>query len=318
MELGRLLTAEGYLAVELVRSKSGLLEVPARVGGSPVTLFLDTGAIQTCFDQASAQRLELCTGPTEYRAFGLGVGDQPISCVNVKDFCIGPCSLPAVEAMMIDFSHVNKLREKRGDRPVDGVLGSDILAARAAVLDYGNLALYLRDAEAVAGTLDLAGFFASQGSLAVKLVRSQSGLLEAPARVGEFPATMVLDTGAGQTCLDRATVQRLALPTRLGDRRAVGLGVNDEAIAYVTMDQFWIGPCCVPAVEAVVTDFSHVQAARSKLGDQPFDGILGSDVLAARFAKLDYDSLTLYLQESKAATDGSAEPQRAPDRGGGK
>jgi predicted aspartyl protease len=306
MELGSLLTAEGYLVVGLAQSSSGLLEVPARVGGSAATLYLDTGAIRTCFDQASAQRLELCTRRTEDRASGLGVGDQPVSYVAMKAFCIGPCSLPAIEAMMIDFSHINKVRQERGDRPVDGVLGSDILAARAAVLDYGSLALYLRETEAAADALDLAGFFASQGCLAVKLGRSQSGLLEAPARVGGFPATLVLDTGAGRTCLDRATVQRLALPTRLTDRRAVGLGVADEPVAYVTMEQFWIGPCCLPAVEAVVTDFSHVHAARSELGDQPFDGLLGSDVLAARSAKLDYGSLTLYLQEAKVATDGSA------------
>jgi hypothetical protein len=236
----------------------------------------------------------------------LGVGDQPVSYVAMKAYSIGPCSLPAIEAMVIDLSHVNKVRQKRGDRAVDGVLGSDILAARAAVLDYGSLTLYLRQAEAAADALDLAGFIASQGYLAVQLVRSKSGLLEAPARIGGFPATMVLDTGAGRTCLDPAAVQRLALPARLTDRRAVGLGVAHEAVSYVTMDQFWIGPCCLPAVEAVMTDFSHVHAARSGLGDQPFDGILGCDVLAARSAKLDFGSLTLYLQGTKVATDGSA------------
>src|SRR5262245_40777737 len=294
MELASLLTAGGYLAVELARSKSGLLEVPARVGGSPATLFLDTGATQTCFDQASAQRLELSTRQTEVRASGGGAGDQPASHVAMKAFCVGPCSLPAIEAVMVDFSQVNKVRQKRGDRPVDGSLGSDILAARAAVLDYGSLTLYLREAEATADTPDLAGFFASQGCLAVQLVRSQSGLLEVPARVGGLPATMVLDTGAGQTFLDRATVQRLALPTRLSDRRAVGFGGASEAVAYATVDPFWIGPCRLPAVEAVVTDFSHVHAARNEMGDQPLDGFLGSDVLAARSAVLDYGALTLY------------------------
>jgi predicted aspartyl protease len=305
VELANLLTAEGYSEVKLVRSSSGLLEVPVRFGGSMATLYLDTGAIRTCFDQASAQRLELCTRRSEDRASGLGVRDQSVCHVDMTGFCIGSCSLPAIDAMLIDFSHVNEVRQKRGDRPVDGLLGSDILTIRAAKLDYGSLTLYLREAEAAADTPDLAGFFASQGYSAVKLVRSSSGLLEVPARVGGFPATMVLDTGAARTCLDPATVQCLALPTRLTDRRAVGLGVN-KAIAYVTMDQFWIGPCRLPAVEAVVTDFGHVHAARSELGDQPFDGILGADVLTARSAKLDYGNLTLYLQEAKAAPDGSA------------
>src|SRR4051812_19313475 len=155
MELARLLTAEGYLAVGLARSKSGLLEVPVRVGGAPATLLLDTGAIGTCIDQATAQRLELYTRPTEDRASGVAAGDQPVSYVAMKAFCVGPCPLPGFEAMMIDFSPVNTARQKRGDKPVDGVLGSDILAARAAVIDYGSLALYLREAEAPANTANL-------------------------------------------------------------------------------------------------------------------------------------------------------------------
>src|SRR5262249_31501786 len=125
MELASLLTAAGYFAVGLTRSRSGLLEVPVQVAGAPATLYLDTGAVGTCFDQASAQRLELGTRRTENRASGVGASDQPVSYVAMKAFCIGPCSLPAIEAVMIDFSHVNKVREKRGDRPVDGVLGSD-------------------------------------------------------------------------------------------------------------------------------------------------------------------------------------------------
>jgi predicted aspartyl protease len=298
MDLRTLLAARGYLAVELVQSKSALLEVPAQVAGSPATLYLDTGALKTCFDQASAQRLELCARQTEDRVYGLGAGDQSVSHVAMEAFCVGPCSLPEVDAMTIDFSHINNIRQKRGDRPVDGVLGSDILAARAVVLDYGTLTLYLREAEAAADPLDLAGFFTSQGYLAVQLVRSQSGLLEAPVRVGGLPATMIVDTGAGRTCLDCATVQRLALPTRPTDRRAVGFGGASEPIAYVIMDQFWIGPCRLPAVEGVVTDFSHVHAARSEMGDQPFDGILGADVLTAQAAILDYGALTLYLRQT--------------------
>jgi hypothetical protein len=149
-------------------------------------------------------------------------------------------------------------------------------------------------------------------------------LLEAPVRVGGFPATMVVDTGAGRTCLDPATVNRLALPTRATDRRAVGFGGASEPIAYVTMDHFWIGTCCLPAVEAVVTDFGHVHAARTKLGDQPFDGILGADVLGPRSARLDCGSLTLYLSEGGQmglevkSMANQAEPGAAADRAGSK
>ena len=149
MGLARLLTAEGYSAVKLVRSSSGLLEVPAQVAGSPATLCLDTGAPRTCFDRDRARRLELSARRTDDRTVGVGVGDQGVSYVAIPDFLAIDFDYPspAVEAAMMDFSHVNKVRERRGDRLFDGVLGSDILVARAAVLDYGGLTLYLQEAE---------------------------------------------------------------------------------------------------------------------------------------------------------------------------
>jgi hypothetical protein len=219
---------------------------------------------------------------------------------------MGPCCLPTVEAVVIDFSHINSLRQRRGDRPFDGGVGSDLLVARAAVLDYGTSTLYLREAEGAADVLDLMGFFAPDGFLAVKLVQSRSGLLEVPARVSGLPATLLLDTGAGRTCLDRASVQRLALRTRQTDGHAVGLGVADEAVSHVALQDFSIGPCSLPAVEAVVTDFSHVNTAREELGDRTLDGVLGSDILVARAAVLDYGALTLYLQGALEAADGRA------------
>jgi hypothetical protein len=214
----------------------------------------------------------------------------------MPDFSIGPCRLPEVEAVMMDLSHVNKVRERRGARPIDGLVGSDILAARAAVLDYGALTLYLREAEGASGALDLAAHFATEDRWVVTLTRSQSGLLDLPARIGESSATLSLDTGAGRTCLDRATVERLALPTRATDRRAVGLGVAAETVSYVMMEDVWVGPCCLPTVEVVVTDLSHVNGAREELGDGRIDGLLGSDILVARAAVLDYGAVTLYLQ----------------------
>jgi predicted aspartyl protease len=299
MGLARLLTADGYSAVQLVRSSSGLLEVSAQVGGSPATLYLDTGAIRTCFDRASAQRLGLSTRGTDDRAAGVGGGGHAGSYGALPDFSIGPWCLSAVEACVVDLSHINQARQRRGDGPIDGMLGSDLLAARAAVLDYGGLTLYLRDVGGAAGGPGLAAFFASEGRRAVKLARSQSGLLDLPARLGGSPATLSLDTGAARTCLDRATVQRLALPTRPSDRRALGIAVAAEPISYVHMEDLWIGPCRLPAVDAVVTDFGQVNAYRAEQGDGPFDGLLGTDVLAARAAVLDYGALTLYLRDGE-------------------
>jgi hypothetical protein len=68
----------------------------AQVGGLPATLCLDTGAGRTCFDQASAQRLELRSRCSDDRAWGLGVGDQPVSYVAMKEFCIGSGRTPVL------------------------------------------------------------------------------------------------------------------------------------------------------------------------------------------------------------------------------
>jgi hypothetical protein len=86
----------------------------------------------------------------------------------------------------------------------------------------------------------------------------------------------------------------------------VGLSVAGEAVSYVAVEDLSVGPCCLPVVEAVVTDFSRVNTAREQLGDRPLDGLLGSDILVARAAVLDYGAMTLYLKETTGAADGRA------------
>ncbi len=296
MELAQLLIAEGYSPVGLARSRSGLLEVPAKVAGSPAVFCLDTGAIRTCFDGASARRLGLCARPADEPAAGGAAGEQAMPCVALPGLSLGRCALPTVEACVVDLEPINEVRRRRGDRPFDGLLGSDLLLARAAVLDYGSMTLHLREAAGTGSGPDLARFFAAEGRLEVKLQRSRSGLLDLPARVGGSSAILSLDTGAGQTCLDRAAVQRLALPTRPSTRRALGIAVADENLSYADMRDLSIGPCPLPQVEAVVTDFGKVNAYRAEQGDGPLDGLLGTDILAARAAVLDYGALTLYLR----------------------
>jgi len=46
----------------------------------------------------------------------------------------------------VDLSHVNEGLSQRGARPVDAVLGADVLRHHSAVIDYASQSLFLRHA----------------------------------------------------------------------------------------------------------------------------------------------------------------------------
>src|SRR5215470_2634080 len=146
MSLLTVLGAEGFIEIPLRMTASGLIEVDVRVNGEPGLLVLDTGAGATVFDAASAARLHLDLNQTEATGAGLGSGSHPAQASLVNDLTIGSLHLASLETLVMDLSHLNEARARKGMVACDGILGADILGGRSAVIDYGSQNLYLRSA----------------------------------------------------------------------------------------------------------------------------------------------------------------------------
>ncbi|MFL5329095.1 MAG: retropepsin-like aspartic protease [Gemmataceae bacterium] len=74
--------------------------------------------------------------------------DSSIECV-VPEIQIGSIKLFNVRANNFNANGWNDAYARRGDQQIDGILGSEILEARQAVIDYATQSLYLRSDESL-------------------------------------------------------------------------------------------------------------------------------------------------------------------------
>jgi hypothetical protein len=134
-----------YVALTLVRGATGHLFLErAAINDAAVTLCLDTGAGRTVVDVTRARALGLTLTEVGRGAGGAGATSMPSFRTQLARLDLGALAERDFAAHAIDLSHVNKALSQRGERPMDGVLGADLLDARHAVIDYHELRLFLK------------------------------------------------------------------------------------------------------------------------------------------------------------------------------
>lgn len=151
--LAAALRADGYTAVPMTRHGDTHLTVDGQVNDVPGTFILDTGAGRTVIDRAAQSRFdEGRDAIVGGQATGAGGSGLDISALPGNRLRIGDYRDDAFTVRFLALDHVNAAFSQRGEVPVDGVIGADILERGGAVIDYPNLRLYLRNPDA-GGTL---------------------------------------------------------------------------------------------------------------------------------------------------------------------
>ncbi|HLG04210.1 MAG TPA: retropepsin-like aspartic protease [Bacteroidia bacterium] len=121
------------------------LLVRIRINGKNANVILDTGASKTVFDLkriAGFLKAEKMT-ENDRLSTGLGTASMESQLVFLQKISIGTFVLENFPAVVLDLSHVNTAYHTLGLSLVDGVIGSDILEACNAVIDYGKKTLTL-------------------------------------------------------------------------------------------------------------------------------------------------------------------------------
>jgi hypothetical protein len=77
-------------------------------------------------------------------AAGAGASGLTIWISDSNDVSLGEYALRSWRLNAMQLDHVNNQYRLRGETPVDGIIGADILAKGEAVIDYVHLRLYLR------------------------------------------------------------------------------------------------------------------------------------------------------------------------------
>jgi predicted aspartyl protease len=109
------------------------------------------------------------------------------------------------------------------------------------------------------------------------------------------PFTMVIDTGASKTALDKEIFlganKKAALST--SEKLSTGLGTNTMKSYTTTVDDFRIGDLKISDFEVAVLDLSAINIAYEQMGHPQVLGVLGGDVLMYYKAVIDYGKKTI-------------------------
>lgn len=138
-----------------------------------------------------------------------------------------------------------------------------------------------------------AKWLTDRGYVEVKLAETKGGWLDVKVDVDGQAMLLVLDTGANNINLDRASAKRAKLTIKESEDKSSALG-GDLPTGRTKIGKLAIGECASP-FDAYVIDLSSVNASRKASDDPPCDGILGGSYLTHYSAIIDYANLNLYL-----------------------
>jgi len=135
------------IPIKILKLDDGFhLLINVRVNAKPARLIIDTGASQTVFDKTNIKKfLKKEKFETHDKlSTGLGTSNMKSHLVVIEKIEIGKIIIRKYKTVVIDLSHVNVAYKQMKQKPIDGVLGSDILKKHKAVIDYGSSRLSLR------------------------------------------------------------------------------------------------------------------------------------------------------------------------------
>ncbi len=112
--------------------------VRAMINGRIANLLVDTGASKTVFDSNRIEKFasKNTMVKNDQISTGLGTNSMQSHTIELKRMKLGDLILKKAEIFLLDLSHVNETYVKLNYKPLDGVLGGDILKKYNAVIDY--------------------------------------------------------------------------------------------------------------------------------------------------------------------------------------
>ena len=119
------------------------------------------------------------------------------------------------------------------------------------------------------------------------------------AKINGHNAHLLVDTGASKTVFDKNRIVNFSEENKLVelDRLSTGLGTDSMRGHIIDIDEITLGNIEVKNYQGLALDLSHVNASYDKMGLEPIDGVLGSDILHEYNAIIDYKNKELTLEK---------------------
>lgn len=132
------LAAPGFLVIPASRTKGGMLQVRAMVGGIPIAAIIDTGASTTLGNAAlhTALRDQMTRRASPARVIGVTRQVAPGGSIPSPTIVVGPI---AIKHLHIVYTHVAIFKLWHLQSRPAAIIGMDVLGSVSAlILDYGH------------------------------------------------------------------------------------------------------------------------------------------------------------------------------------
>lgn len=135
---------QGYYSVKLKKTVTNHFEINAKINSVKGKFILDTGASNSCVGFDEIEIFDLETEESEHKASGAGSTEIETLISKKNNLKIGKFTLKKASLILIDLSHINNALTKQNAKPIQGIIGADILHKGKAIIDYKKKKLYLK------------------------------------------------------------------------------------------------------------------------------------------------------------------------------
>jgi len=142
--LQQFLEQKGYTKVKLHLTKTNHFEIKATINGKKGLFILDTGASSSCVGFEAIETFKLKAEDSLIKAAGAVAIDMETKTSNKNKVKIGKWTNNKVVLVLFNLTHVNTALVNHNSKPVDGIIGADILKKAKGVIDYEKKYLYLK------------------------------------------------------------------------------------------------------------------------------------------------------------------------------
>lgn len=143
-DLQDFLKKKKYKKIKFKVLKTQHLLITAKINNIKGTFILDTGASNSCVGFEEITKFELFAENSETKAAGAGATGMLTQLSKKNKLQMGRWKSETLNLVVFDMSHVNEALMSYKTKPVNGIIGADILLEGKAIIDYANFCLYLK------------------------------------------------------------------------------------------------------------------------------------------------------------------------------
>jgi predicted aspartyl protease len=142
-DLQDFLKGKKYKKIPFKVLKTQHLLIKGTINGVKGNFILDTGASNSCMGFESVDRFLLNAQFSETKAAGAGAVGMETQLAKNNEIQLGRWK-KKFHLIVFDMRHVNEALIQYKTKPVDGIIGADVLLKGKAIIDYSNHYLYLK------------------------------------------------------------------------------------------------------------------------------------------------------------------------------